>query len=48
MIKEANPDLTSSVWNSFSKQCKDLIAKMLIKDPKERITVDDALKHPFF
>jgi len=21
---------------------------MLIKDPKERITVDDALKHPFF
>ena len=25
MIKEANPDLTSSVWEKFSPQCQDMI-----------------------
>jgi len=48
LIKEADPDLKSECWESISEDCKDLIRKMLIKDPKERISVDDALKLPFF
>lgn len=48
LIKEADPDFESDPWPSISYECKDLIGKMLIKDPKERITVDDALKHSFF
>ena len=31
-----------------SKQCIDLVKKMLIKDPSQRITTTDALNHPFF
>ena len=31
-----------------SEDCIDLIKKMLIKDPEERITIQDALNHKFF
>jgi len=33
---------------TISDTCKDLIRKMLIKDPAKRITIDEALKHPWF
>ena len=29
-------------------QAVDLLSKLLIFDPKQRITVNDALSHPFF
>ncbi len=48
LIKEADADMSGEVWDAISEDCKDLLRKMLIKNPKERITVDDALKHPFF
>jgi serine/threonine protein kinase len=49
LIKEADPDMTEAeVWGSISSECKDLINKMLIKNPKDRITVPEALKHPWF
>lgn len=47
LIKEADPDLKSECWETISSECKDLIRQMLIKDSKQRISVDDALKHPF-
>jgi calcium-dependent protein kinase len=37
----------TDVWQTIGPQCKDLIRKMLAKDPKKRITIDDALKHPW-
>ena len=48
LIKEVDPDFESADWPLISEDCKDLIRKMLIKDPKDRITVDDALRHPWF
>lgn len=38
----------TDVWQTISPQCKDLIRKMLAKDAKTRISIDDALKHPWF
>nr|XP_027202670.1 stress-activated protein kinase JNK-like [Dermatophagoides pteronyssinus] len=32
----------------FNEQAKDLLQRILVVDPRERITVDDALKHPYF
>lgn len=48
LIKEADPDMNSSIWSKISEDCKHLIRAMLIKEPKDRISVDDALKDPFF
>ena len=35
-------------WTTISEGAKDLITKMLKKDPKERISVNDALNHRWF
>lgn len=34
--------------NHISKAGKDLLSKMLTKDPKKRITAENALNHPWF
>jgi len=31
-----------------SDVCKDLMSRMLIKDPKARLTIEQVLAHPFF
>ncbi|KAG2698271.1 hypothetical protein I3843_07G142500 [Carya illinoinensis] len=46
-ILEGNLDLKSSPWPSISTGAKDLIGKMLMRDPKKRITAADALEHPW-
>lgn len=48
LIKVSEITFENEIWDNVSKECKDMIQKMLIKDPKQRITIDDALLHPFF
>lgn len=35
-------------WAGISCLGKDLIKKLLVKDPKKRLTSSQALKHPWF
>lgn len=42
-ILDAPLDLQTSPWPSISESAKDLIRKMLIKDPRGRISASDAL-----
>lgn len=37
-----------SVWQTVSKECKDLLRKMLIKDQDERISINEVVKHAWF
>jgi serine/threonine protein kinase len=48
LIKEADPDFTVEGFGNISDDCKDLISLMLTKDPKKRITINEALKHKWF
>jgi calcium-dependent protein kinase len=41
-------DLQSAPFNKISKNCIDLIQKLLIMDPKKRISAQDALNHQWF
>ena len=41
-------DLEESPFDQLSNSGKDLIKKLLIKDPKKRITASEALTHPWF
>jgi calcium/calmodulin-dependent protein kinase I len=34
-------------WKEVSEQAKDLISKLLVLDPAQRLTVDQALAHPW-
>ncbi|KAK8551751.1 hypothetical protein V6N13_120188 [Hibiscus sabdariffa] len=46
-VSEGNLDLESQPWPSISDAAKDLIRKMLARDPKKRITAAQALEHPW-
>lgn len=35
-------------WDHISEECKDLLTKLLLKDPKKRISLDNVLKHKWF
>ena len=48
MIMEKQPDTDRREFVWFSSHTKDLILKMLEKDPNKRITPKEALKHKFF
>ena len=48
LIKNAEPDFSGECWQNISEKCIDFIKKTLIKNPKARITVDQALEHPWF
>lgn len=36
------------LWDCISDQAKDLVQKMLEKDPEKRLTATEALQHPWF
>ena len=35
-------------FSNFSEQCRDLIGKMIVMNPNNRITAEEALNHPYF
>uniref|UniRef100_A0A3P9IYR8 Serine/threonine-protein kinase Chk2 n=1 Tax=Oryzias latipes TaxID=8090 RepID=A0A3P9IYR8_ORYLA len=34
-------------WKHISNQAKDMVRKLLVVDPKERMSIDEALQHPW-
>ncbi|KAL6259225.1 hypothetical protein P5V15_009144 [Pogonomyrmex californicus] len=47
-IMEGNYSFTSPEWADITEAPKDLIRKLLVVDPKRRISIKDALEHSFF
>lgn len=47
-ILKGKVDLESEPWPSISDSAKDLIKKMLHRDPKKRITAHDVLSKSHF
>lgn len=46
-ILKGEIDFETKPWPSISNSAKDLIRKMLVQDPKERITSAQVLEHPW-
>ncbi|KAK4752484.1 hypothetical protein SAY87_021282 [Trapa incisa] len=46
-ILQGDIDFESLPWPSISSSAKDLVRKMLTKDPKKRITASQVLDHPW-
>ncbi|XP_009418968.2 calcium-dependent protein kinase 17 [Musa acuminata AAA Group] len=40
-------DFSSDPWPSISESAKDLVRRMLVRDPKKRLTAHEALCHPW-
>lgn len=47
-IKKGEFSMTKPIWSKVSSQAKDLIGKMLQKDPKLRLSSEEVLSHEFF
>ncbi|XP_047005202.1 phosphorylase b kinase gamma catalytic chain, skeletal muscle/heart isoform isoform X3 [Schistocerca americana] len=47
-IMEGDFSFTSPEWADITEPPKDLIRKLLVVDPNERISIKEALNHPFF
>ncbi|KAF2885449.1 hypothetical protein ILUMI_20729 [Ignelater luminosus] len=47
-IMEGKYSFTSPEWADISEPPKDLIRKLLVVDPSQRISIAEALRHPFF
>lgn len=41
-------NMTGDKWKKVSSQAKDLISKLLVISPEERLTASEALEHPWF
>ena len=48
IMEYTGPKFTGEIWNSISKEAKDLVAKMMDPNYKTRISAADALEHPWF
>jgi serine/threonine protein kinase len=48
MTLHSDADMTGEIWDSISTAAKNLIKRMLTKDPAERISLKDALRHAWF
>ncbi|CAH8387243.1 unnamed protein product [Eruca vesicaria subsp. sativa] len=46
-VLEGELDLSSDPWPQVSESAKDLIRKMLERDPKKRLTAQQVLSHPW-
>ncbi|XP_011171179.1 phosphorylase b kinase gamma catalytic chain, skeletal muscle/heart isoform isoform X2 [Solenopsis invicta] len=47
-IMEGNYSFTSPEWTDITEAPKDLIRKLLVVEPRRRISIKDALEHSFF
>jgi len=47
LIQKADYSFPSPYWDEVSDTAKDLIRKLLVLNPKERLTAPQALQHPF-
>jgi serine/threonine protein kinase len=47
-IVKGDVSFESDAWDELSPEAKDLVALMLAKDLTNRVTVEEALDHPWF
>jgi len=46
--KKCELDFPEKYWSTISFEARDLVMKLLKKDPNERISASQALLHPWF
>lgn len=48
ILKDELKFVDSELWQQVSNQAKDLVSRLLDKNPSTRISATEALKHPWF
>ena len=48
VLEASIPSKSDRMWKLISPECQDLLRKLLMKDPDQRLDTDEALDHPWF
>ena len=48
LIMRGNYSMEGPAWNSVTSETKDLIKRLLVVNPKDRLTIEQALDHEVF
>ena len=48
LILQGKIEFDEKEWSKISPEAKDLIRKLLTKNEKQRLSAEEALKHPWF
>lgn len=48
LIKKSEFSMEKEPWESISSEAKDLISCLIVKDPEQRLSPEDALSHQWF
>ena len=46
-IRQADVQFHGIVWTTISADAKYMISKLIVKDPSKRLTIAQALRHPW-
>ena len=46
-IQDGGFDFPDTEWREISLEAKDLISKLLVKDPRKRLSAEQVLEHPW-
>lgn len=46
-VLDSEPDFNHPAWTGISAAAKSCVARMLVKDPRQRATVQEVLSHPW-
>lgn len=47
-IKACQWEFSATIWDDISDEAKDLISKLLVANPSERLSCDEILEHEWF
>jgi serine/threonine protein kinase len=47
-IKACDWKFSSTIWDDISDEAKDLVSKLLVRDPKVRLKCSEILEHEWF
>lgn len=47
-IQTAQYSFDGALWSKISQEAKDMISKLIVVDPNQRLTASACLRHPWF
>lgn len=48
IFAQQNANFDQQIWMKVSPECRDLVKSLLIKNPEDRLNMEEVLSHPWF
>jgi serine/threonine protein kinase len=48
LVRRCEWEFSNNIWDDVSEEAKDLITKLLVRDPKQRLNCSQIMEHAWF